>query len=125
MNAAEFHKGRRRVDRQVTLRAPAKVNLHLEVLRNLVPEDTDVSAMYDAAVRASPFEEDLETLFQRVESELSLPLPAIDLGALPAARAAAQAEQPRLWLIHQTPEPPRLFAPSRSRAGRRRRSPGS
>lgn len=33
MNAAEFHKGRRQVDRRVTLRAPAKVNLHLEVLR--------------------------------------------------------------------------------------------
>jgi 4-diphosphocytidyl-2-C-methyl-D-erythritol kinase len=34
MNAEEFHKGRRHVDRRVTLRAPAKVNLHLEVLRH-------------------------------------------------------------------------------------------
>jgi 4-diphosphocytidyl-2-C-methyl-D-erythritol kinase len=31
--AAGFEKGRRRVDRTVGLRAPAKVNLHLEVLR--------------------------------------------------------------------------------------------
>jgi len=33
MTPEEFHRGRRRVDRAVTLRAPAKVNLHLEVLR--------------------------------------------------------------------------------------------
>jgi 4-diphosphocytidyl-2-C-methyl-D-erythritol kinase len=33
MNRTDFHRGRRRVDRAVTLRAPAKVNLHLEVLR--------------------------------------------------------------------------------------------
>lgn len=33
MTTEEFHQGRRRVDRTVVLRAPAKVNLHLEVLR--------------------------------------------------------------------------------------------
>jgi 4-diphosphocytidyl-2-C-methyl-D-erythritol kinase len=33
MSHEDFEQGRRRVDRAVTLRAPAKVNLHLEVLR--------------------------------------------------------------------------------------------
>lgn len=33
MNKEEFHQGKRRIDKTVTLRAPAKVNLHLEVLR--------------------------------------------------------------------------------------------
>ncbi|MCA9300385.1 MAG: tetratricopeptide repeat protein, partial [Phycisphaerales bacterium] len=42
---------------------------HLDILGNLVPDDQDVARMVEDAQRASPFEEDLETLFQRVEDE--------------------------------------------------------
>ena len=38
MSESEYVKGRRSVHRQVTLRAPAKVNLHLEILRQREPK---------------------------------------------------------------------------------------
>ncbi len=48
--------------------APSAVQ-HLEILTSLVPDDKEVQEMLEDARRASPFVEDLETLFQRVEDD--------------------------------------------------------
>jgi len=72
MNAEEFHKGRRRIDRMVTLRAPAKVNLHLEVLRQRHDGYHDIETILQAVELFDEVTVTLSEEYQSGKSDISL-----------------------------------------------------